>query len=136
MYNNLFILISITFIMLLVGVFLLNKTSTFETMLDKEKDSSETMIKFCEKLHQLDDNENAGVYTNEYYNNIYKNNETQIKLLKETIQNLNEEIVSIDVESINNFRLKTDEEAKEQLELIEKTLDNIKNKNNIKLTLN
>jgi hypothetical protein len=104
-------------------------------MLDKEQNSSETLIQFCEKLHQLDDNEDTGVYTSEYYNNLLKTNKTQIDILKEEIETLNNQIVSVDVNTINNYRSNTDKKAREQLSVIDNTLKKIQNRNNLYVNL-
>jgi len=138
MANNKFILITLTmFIITFIILLVKRKPEPYSNnnILDKEQNSSETLIKFCEKLHQLDDNEDAGVYTNEYYNNLLKNNKTKIDFLKTEIETLNKEIVSVDVNTINNYRNKTDKKAREQLSVIDNTLNKIQNRNNLYVNL-
>jgi hypothetical protein len=137
MANNNFILITLTMFILTFILLIVKQKEPYtnHNMLDKEQNSSETLIQFCEKLHQLDDNEDAGVYTNEYYNNLLKTNKTQIDILKEEIETINNQIVSVDVNTINNYRSNTDKKAREQLSVIDNTLKKIQNRNNLYVNL-
>jgi hypothetical protein len=137
MANNNFILIMLTMFILTFILLIVKKKEPYTNpnMLDKEQNSSETLIQFCEKLHQLDDNEDAGVYTSEYYNNLLKTNKTQIDILKEEIETINNQIVSVDVNTINNYRSSTDKKAREQLSVIDNTLKKIQNRNNLYVNL-
>lgn len=135
MQNNEFILVALILFILIFIVLVYNKTERFSNMLEKEKYSSDVLINFCEKLHQLDDNENADTYTNEYYNKQLKDNEDKIKLLKETIETLNNQIVNIDVAQINKFRKETDANARQQIKLLDETVDKINNRNNVYIDL-
>lgn len=110
-----------------------NKIEGFSTneYLDKMELSNEMFSKFCKKLRVLDKPNEFNILLMKLKNEeVEKNN----KIIKDLIKDINEaqkSIVNADLGMKNIYKLDTHIQAKRQGEVIDKAIENIKNRNSI-----
>ena len=110
-----------------------NKIEGFSTneYLDKIELSNEMFSKFCKKLRVLDKPNEFNILLMKLKNEeVEKNN----KIIKDLIKDINEaqkSIVNADLGMKNIYKLDTHIQAKRQGEVIDKAIENIKNRNSI-----
>ncbi len=103
--------------------------------IDKMKYDNETMVKFCKKLRLMDKpNEYNLLLIKMKEESIDKNEDTIEELLTE-IDTLQKGIVNHDVTLKNVYRLHTHNQAKNKLDIINKAIENVKNRNKVKINL-
>ena len=110
-----------------------NKIEGFSTneYLDKMELSNEMFSKFCKKLRVLDKPNEFNILLMKLKNEeVEKNN----KIIKDLIKDINEtqkSIINADLGMKNIYKLDTHIQAKRQGEVIDKAIENIKNRNSI-----
>ena len=110
-----------------------NKIEGFSTndYLDKMELSNEMFSKFCKKLRVLDKPNEFNILLMKLKNEeVEKNN----KIIKDLIKDINEvqkSIINADLGMKNIYKLDTHIQAKRQGEVIDKAVENIKNRNSI-----
>jgi hypothetical protein len=110
-----------------------NKIEGFSTneYLDKMELSNEMFSKFCKKLRVLDKPNEFNILLMKLKNEeVEKNN----KIIKDLIKDINEvqkSIINADLGMKNTYKLDTHIQAKRQGEVIDKAIENIKNRNSI-----
>ena len=103
--------------------------------IDKMKYDNETMVKFCKKLRLMDKpNEYNLLLIKMKEESIDKNEETIEELLTE-IDTLQKGIVNHYVTLKNVYRRHTHNQAKNKLDVINKAIENVKNRNKVKINL-
>ena len=103
--------------------------------IDKMKYDNETMVKFCKKLKILDKpNEYNLLLIKMKEESIDKNEETIEELLEE-IDILQKDIVNNDITLKNIYRIHTHNQAKNKLDVINKAIENVKNRNKVKINI-
>lgn len=110
-----------------------NKVEGFSTnnYLNKMELSNEMFSKFCKKLRVLDKPNEFNILLMKLKNEeVEKNN----KIIKDLIKDINEtqkSIINADLGMKNIYKLDTHIQAKRQGEVIDKAIENIKNRNSI-----
>ena len=110
-----------------------NKIEGFSTndYLNKMELSNEMFSKFCKKLRVLDKPNEFNILLMKLKNEeVEKNN----KIIKDLIKDINEvqkSIINADLGMKNIYKLDTHIQAKRQGEVIDKAIENIKNRNSI-----
>ncbi len=96
---------------------------------------NESMVKFCKKLKQLDKpNEYNLLLLKMKQKNVNKNNEVIHDLLTE-IDTIQKDIVNDDISMKNIYRLHTHNQAQKKIDVIDKAIENVKNRNKVKVNL-
>ena len=107
----------------------------YKNYIDEMKYDNETMVKFCKKLRLLDKpNEYNLLLMKMKEESIDKNEETIEELLAE-IDTLQKEIVNNDIDLKNVYRLHTHNQAKNKLNVVNKALENVQNRNKVNINL-
>ena len=110
-----------------------NKVEGFSTndYLNKMELSNEMFSKFCKKLRVLDKPNEFNILLMKLKNEeVEKNN----KIIKDLIKDINEvqkSIINADIGMKNIYKLDTHIQAKRQGEVIDKAIENVKNRNSI-----
>lgn len=130
-------------LLVLILMIILNKKYSLEKFMNKDGGNylnkmhydNETMLKFCKKLNQLDKpNEYNLLLMKMKQKNVNKNNLVIQDLLTE-IDTIQKDIVNDDISMKNIYRLYTHEQAQKKLDVIDKAIENVKNRNKVKVNL-
>ena len=125
---------------------IIEKLSEFINGFTKQKslDSSESSppgekskfnIDFCDKLKKLNKPDKSNIIFKRFTNDIIEQKLKYIKKLEDNIRLIQDKMTDKELNDYNLNRLRTDGDARKQYDTIKKAINNIKNKNNIKINL-
>ena len=120
-------------VLLIIILFYKNKVEKFSAneYLDKMELSNEMFSKFCKKLRVLDKPNEFNILLIKLKNEEVEKNKKIIEDLIKDINEIQKQIVNADLEMKNIYKLDTHIQAKRQGQVIDKAIENIKNRNSI-----
>lgn len=98
-------------------------------------DKSKFNIDFCDKLKKLNKPDKSNIIFKRFTNDIIEQKLKYIKKLEDNIRLIQDKMTDKELNDYNLNRLRTDGDARKQYDTIKKAINNIKNKNNIKINL-
>lgn len=125
--------------LVLVIIFLYYKTriEKFSTSVNhddyfkKMNVSNEMFSKFCTKLSLLDKPNEFNILLEKMKTEEYNKNQKIIDNLVDEINSIQKQIINSDITLKNVYKLETHQNAEKQIEIIEKAIENVKNRNSI-----
>ena len=125
--------------LVLVIIFLYYKTriEKFSTSVNhddyfkKMNVSNEMFSKFCTKLSLLDKPNEFNILLEKMKTEEYNKNQKIIDNLVDEINSIQKQIINSDITLKNVYKLETHQNAKKQIEIIDKAIENVKNRNSI-----
>ena len=141
--KNTLLLAIVMLVLVLVALIYLNRLNrniireTFGTSinLDKISDNTEKVIKFCRELRKLDKPNEKNILLKKIKNETIDRNEETISDLLKEIDELQMNIIKNDTSVKNKYRYYTHNQAKKQLDVINKAKSNVENANKLKVML-
>ena len=135
--------LSILFILLIILVYYVNRIMLHRVKekfnnvnyLNKMNYSNETMGTFCKKLKMLDRPNEYNILLKKLKNDAVEENEKEIEALIEEINELQSNIINDDISMKNIYRLHTHRQAKKQVDIINKAIENVRNRNKVNVSL-
>ena len=120
-------------VLLIILLFYKNRVEKFSTndYLNKMELSNEMFSKFCKKLRVLDKPNEFNILLMKLKNEEVEKNKQIIEDLIKDINNVQKLIINADLEMKNIYKLDTHIQAKRQGQVIDKAVENIKNRNSI-----
>ena len=120
-------------VLLIIILFYKNRVEKFSTndYLNKMELSNEMFSKFCKKLRVLDKPNEFNILLMKLKNEEVEKNKQIIEDLIKDINNVQKLIINADLEMKNIYKLDTHIQAKRQGQVIDKAVENIKNRNSI-----
>jgi hypothetical protein len=103
--------------------------------LDKMDYSNEILVKFCRKLRQLDKPNEFNILLKNMKEKSINQNKKLIDGLVDEIQSLQKDISLQNTETRDKYKLDTHNSAKQQIDAVEKAIDNVKSSNKISVNL-
>jgi len=91
--------------------------------------------KFCEKLKKLNKPDKSNLIFKRFTNNIIQKKFKFVKKLEDKIRLIQDQMTEKELNDFNLNRLRTDDHAKKQHTAIKQAINNIKNRNKIKINL-
>lgn len=91
--------------------------------------------KFCNKLKKLNKVDNSNFIFKRFTNDIIQQKKKYIKKIEDNIKLLQDQMSDKELNDYNTNRLRTDDQARKQYNAIKQSINNIKNKNKIKINL-
>ena len=91
--------------------------------------------KFCEKLQKLNKPDKSNLIFKRFTNNIIQKKFKFVKKLEDKIRLIQDQMTEKELNDFNLNRLRTDDHAKKQHTAIKQAINNIKNRNKIKINL-
>jgi hypothetical protein len=91
--------------------------------------------KFCEKLKNLNKPDKSNIIFKRFTNDIIQQKIKYVKKLEDNIRLIQDQMTEIELNSYNLNRIRTDDHAKKQHTAIKQAINNIKNRNKIKINL-
>jgi hypothetical protein len=98
-------------------------------------DDLEFETKFCNKLKKLNKVDNSNFIFKRFTNDIIQQKKKYIKKIEDNIKLLQDQMSDKELNDYNTNRLRTDDQARKQYNAIKQSINNIKNKNKIKINL-
>lgn len=125
--------------LVLVIIFLYYKTriEKFSTSVNhddyfkKMNVSNEMFSKFCTKLSLLDKPNEFNILLEKMKTEEYNKNQKIIDNLVDEINSIQKQIINSDITLKNVYKLETHQNAEKQIEIIDKAIENVKNRNSI-----
>lgn len=120
-------------VLLIILLFYKNRVEKFSTndYLNKMELSNEMFSKFCKKLRVLDKPNEFNILLMKLKNEEVEKNKQIIEDLIKDINDVQKLIINADLEMKNIYKLDTHIQAKRQGQVIDKAVENIKNRNSI-----
>ena len=91
--------------------------------------------KFCEKLKKLNKPDKSNLIFKRFTNDIIQQKLKYVKKLEDNIRLIQDQMTERELNDYNLNRLRTDDHAKKQHTAIKQAINNIKNRNKIKINL-
>jgi hypothetical protein len=98
-------------------------------------EKSKFSIDFCDKLKKLNKPDKSNVIFKRFTNDVIEQKMKYIKKLEDNIRLIQDKMTDKELNDYNLNRLRTDGDATKQYKAIKQAINNIKNKNNIKINL-
>ncbi len=108
----------------------------YDNYLNDIENSEKLMVNFCNKLRSLDGVSDKNIIYKNFYEDKIKKNQNEITSLKNEIDKISKNNINKIIKKKNNHKLNTHNKAKKQLDVINKSKENIVSNNKVKINLN
>jgi hypothetical protein len=112
-----------------------NIKNTRESVKNTPLDKLEFETKFCDKLKKLNKPNKSNIIFKRFTNDIIQKKLKYVKKLEDNIKLIQDNLTDTELNNYNLNRLRTDDHATKQYDAIKLAINNIKNRNKVKINL-